>query len=394
MRFLVLCPYLPLRADHGGRIRSGVLVSALRRLGEVTIAAPVERGNRDADALTATGGVELVALPNHESRTSIARKLGHWIRRRSDILERRWSNDARARVAELIASRPWRAVVVDSTFALPLLPRPCAPPIVLHLHNVESAIFARASAGIRAGRENLVRRVESRVLAGLEAGAATRAATTIVVSEHDRELLLDIAPRARVAVVENSVDVAGLPLLPRPVGRDGPRLLFVGSFDYPPNVAAVRELVVEHLPVLRASHPRIGVQVVGRDPNGEVGAIVRGTGVEASGFVADLVPCYERADAVYVPLRSGGGTRIKAIEAFALGRAVLSTRVGVEGLGVTEGVHYLSCETPQDGSGSLARVLRGEADAIVAAARRLAVERFDHAGAITRLVDAIRAAVG
>jgi glycosyltransferase involved in cell wall biosynthesis len=110
-----------------------------------------------------------------------------------------------------------------------------------------------------------------------------------------------------------------------------------------------------------------------------------GPAVELTGRVPDVVPHYRDATAVYLPLRAGGGTRIKVIEAFALGRPVLSTAVGIEGLGVAAGEHYLAIEHPADGVAALRFVLAGGTKDLVARARRLVEQRFGHERAVARL---------
>jgi glycosyltransferase involved in cell wall biosynthesis len=232
------------------------------------------------------------------------------------------------------------------------------------------------------------------MIARAERLAAKHAALTIAVSDADRDALRTLAPAARVEVVPNSVDLRTLTPLPVRRADNDPVLLFVGSYDYPPNQEAAVEIVEEHLPVLRQSWPRLQVRLVGRDRSGVVERCAqRAPGAVFRGFAGDLAAEYEVAHAVYVPLRSGGGTRIKILEAFAVCRPVIATALAVEGLGARAGVHYLPCETPEEGAASLRRVLDGGAQPIIAAARRLVEEHHGHPAAESRLAE-LFAAVG
>ena len=390
MRSLVVCPYLPDAADHGGRIRTRVFLKALVRLGPVEVGAPFpgEDGRERADRLAAELGVEVFELPDEERSPSPLGKLGSWSRGRSELFERRWSEAARAVVAARLADGP-ELVAVDSSHSLPLLPAGQTPPLLLHLHNIESALLARRDGVARGLAERVARRVEARLVGRLEAGGAGRAGLCLTTSELDADRLRQLAPAATVESVGNSINLEAAPVLPSRE-ESPPRLLFVGSLDYPPNRDAVEELVEVHLPVLRAACPELEVRLVGQDGDGELTRMARARGVEAVGRVDDLVPHYRESTAVYLPIRGGGGTRIKVLEAFAMGRPVLSTAVGVEGLPVEECVHYLRIERPEDGVAALAAVRGGHAGDVVRAARALVEAEFSDEAAVDRMAALFR----
>ena len=384
MKVLVVAPYLPFPPDHGGRIRSAVLLRALAAAHDVELLAPLPAARAPAEAWARELGIALVDLPAAPAAgASLLRKLGCWVRGRSELLARRWTPASGEVVRARLAAGGFELLVADSSYVLPLVPD-LAPPLLLHLHNVESAMFARADGTPRGPVERWQRRLEATLMAAAEGAAAARAAWTVTVSELDRLRILALAPLANAHAVPNSIDLAALPLLPPRL--DGPpRLLFVGSFDYPPNLEAARELVQRHLPALRAPFPGLCVRLVGRDDAGALRPLAAVDGVELVGYAEELLPHYQGSDAVYLPIRAGGGTRIKVLEAFALGRPVLSTAVGVEGLGLVEDRDYLRCETPAQGAAALQRVLAGEAVAMVAAARERVAQRWSHDAAMAQL---------
>jgi len=282
-------------------------------------------------------------------------------------------------VTRLIREQNFALTVLDSTFVLPVF-ESMTPRVLLHLHNLEHAVFARTDAQPRSFTDRWTRKIEARAVRCIEKSAIAFFSPTITVSDHDRQLALGLVPTAKVLTVPNSVDLERLPLQPMaPTGA--PRLLFVGSLDYPPNLEAVTELVERHLPVLRASFPDLTVRLVGKDPRG-VAARFRGiAGVETIGPVDDLLPHYRASHAAYLPIRSGGGTRIKILEAWALGLPVLSTAIGCEGLPARDGVALRCFETPEQGVAALREVLAGQNNTLRANGRRLVEERFSHAAA-------------
>ncbi len=390
---LVLAPYVPHPLTHGGSIRTRLLLEAIAADHTVHFVAPVasdaERGNLMALAAQLRLQVHAVAVPA-STRPDITRKLLAWARGRSELLGRRWGDGAAHAVATIATNVRPAAIVADSSFVLPVLP-PLPAPLVLHLHNLEGGVFARPGAMRRSFTERLTRSFEARAITASEAQALRRAAATITVSDLDREVALALAPGARVVCVPVSVDLARMPLLPLPPVQPGPvRLLFVGTIDYPPNFEAIEELVAQHLPALRAAFPGLVVRLVGRDDNDQL-AVFRGVeGVEVVGTVADVRPHYEASHAVYLPIRTGGGTRGKIIEAWAFGRPVLSTAIGAEALAGTEGQHWRRFESPQQGVAALRDVLAGGAAAMVRAGRALAEERYTHPAAFAALRAVVR----
>jgi polysaccharide biosynthesis protein PslH len=126
-------------------------------------------------------------------------------------------------------------------------------------------------------------------------------------------------------------------------------VLFVGSLDWYANEDAVREFAIRILPLLRSRNPRITFQVVGRRPSDRLKTILsKLAGVEMVGEVCDVRPYLAQARAIVVPLRIGGGTRIKILEALAMAKPVISTSIGAEGLAVRNGRDYLLADSPEE----------------------------------------------
>ncbi len=257
----------------------------------------------------------------------------------------------------------------------------CAAPegcrTVLSLHNVGSVQYARMArldvgvwrrAGFRA-KAWLVGRSEARY--------AARFSHLIAVSSADAALLRRTNRSLPVSVVENGVDCARFQPLPEaPSGND---LLFAGVMGYPPNADAVRFFCREILPLVRREVPDARLLIAGQSPPPEVRSLAASEGVSVLPDVADMIPCYQGARLAVVPLRAGGGTRLKILEAMALGRAVVLTSIGCEGIDVSPGRDILIADEPRDFAACVVSLLRDPAlrAALAARARQTVESRYD-----------------
>lgn len=168
----------------------------------------------------------------------------------------------------------------------------------------------------------------------------------IVMSSVDQSLLHRANPALNLAVVPNGVDLARYSVLPEAPGSK--EILFIGKMDYAPNADAALYFYREVFPLVRQAVPEARLLIVGTQPEPLIKALAVDPAVEVTGYVEDVVPYYERASLCVVPLRAGSGTRLKILEAMALGRPVLSTALGCEGLDVTPGDDILVADAPAE----------------------------------------------
>jgi len=181
---------------------------------------------------------------------------------------------------------------------------------------------------------------------GWEARYASLFDRTITVSELERDLLRSGAQGPAVEIIPNGCDTRTLVPLPEATAGNG--LLYVGTLGYPPNADAVLHFTQTILPLIRRRVPDIQLVVVGHRPSRAVQRLADRGDIVLAGPVADLLPYYRSAKVCIVPLRAGGGTRLKILEAMALGRPVVSTRVGCEGLEARDAKHLLVADAPAD----------------------------------------------
>jgi sugar transferase (PEP-CTERM/EpsH1 system associated) len=247
---------------------------------------------------------------------------------------------------------------------------------LLTFHNVCFAQAKRLSKFASTRKMKWSLRVFSGQMRWWEPRYAARFDRCIAVSEADRRLLLAANPRLRVDVVPNGVDTKTYQ--PLPMNGRSPALLFVGHMGYEPNVDAALFLTQEILPHIRRAVPDVELWLVGRNPSPAVNRLQR-DGVYVSGTVSDLLPYYGRSAVCVVPLRAGGGTRLKILEAMALNRPVVSTTIGSEGIDAVDGEHLLNADGAEAFARQVVRTMQDRelSERLAANARQLVVSRYD-----------------
>lgn len=254
------------------------------------------------------------------------------------------------------------------------------PLVVCDWHNIESELMQRYSEREPSLPRRIYAQKTARQLRALEQQATHDFDAHVVVSERDRERLLQLNPACSISVIENGVDSThysdqaveaahatwlnehdrGGSNGSQPSRRQN-RIVFVGSMDYHANIDGVVEFAREVWPTLHARHTQLVFTIVGRDPADEVRQLASLPGIEVTGTVADVRPYYREAVAAIVPLRVGGGSRLKILEAMAAGVPVVSTTLGAEGLNVSHERDILIADTNEELGEAVATVMESEA---------------------------------
>ncbi|MBN2490904.1 MAG: glycosyltransferase [Planctomycetes bacterium] len=396
LSILALSPFLPYPPDHGGRIRTFLLLRELARRGHrVALVALVESEAELARAaeLAAHGlTVQPVLHLRRFGSLTLAdrvRKATNLLRGRSDVLAR-FASPAALRVARHAMRGPWDVVLAELLWTAPLALRLDARLRVLDAHNVETVIARRTAENTTGVLARAAARLEARGLRRDETRLVSRFEAVVVVSDADRERLAERVPGAACTVIGNCVDTdVLLPLAPAPAAA--PVCLFVGSPTYPPNARAVEFFGREIFPEVRRRFSGARFVAVGADPAARLSRLAREVpGIAIPGYLEDIVTAYREATVVVVPIAVGGGTRTKILEAMALGRPVVSTTVGAEGLPITPGEHALVADEPGVFAAAIAVVHedRERARKLVDAGRRL-VEAHGSARAAGAALEAL-----
>ena len=250
------------------------------------------------------------------------------------------------RVAESLRTGPYDVVHVD-TVALSQfvdLDKPAVPSVLTH-HNIESMLMERrASVEHRPLARQYLQR-ETAKLRSYEVHMSPRYDVNIVVSPDDGQTLAARVPGVRTAVVPNGVNVEYF--TPDPT-QETPALVYTGGMNMFANRDAVTYFLDEIWPLIRKRLPDTKFFAVGQDPPKELRAYAaRDPNVIVTGFVDDIRPYVRKAAVYVVPLRVGGGTRLKVLDAMAMGKAMVSTSIGCEGIAVKPGEHLMTADTPE-----------------------------------------------
>jgi len=240
----------------------------------------------------------------------------------------------RQQLNDCLSSKSPDVVVCDFLDAAINFPERLTTPSILFQHNVESEIWRRhAETSTSLGRRQIYKREFAKMLR-YERAMVRKFDHVIAVSEHDRSLMSAWVDASRIDVVPTGVDLEEY-RFDENAPPSGPLVVFVGAMDWEPNVDAVEHFCAKAWPAITARVPEARFRIVGRNPDRRVQNLA-GASVEVTGSVPSVVEHLREAAVVVVPLRIGGGTRLKIYEAMAVGKAVVSTTVGAEGLDVRD----------------------------------------------------------
>lgn len=262
------------------------------------------------------------------------------------------------------------------------------PPLVVDSHEIAYDLARQyARTGATVGRR-LYAGINWRKLRREELAAYRGADGVCLCSTADERRLLDQVPGTRTVVIPNAADVEYFQPRPADPPPDGRTVVYFGLLSTAPNVDGVVHFVQDIWPRIAEVHPEARFKIIGGRPPASLLALA-GPRVDITGFVEDLRPHLAGAAAVVVPLRLGGGTRLKIVEGMAMGKAIVSTSLGAEGIDAVPGRDLLIADQPGAFADAVNRLLSdpGLAARIGQAARRLAVERYAWSTAANRLED-------
>jgi polysaccharide biosynthesis protein PslH len=365
MRTLFVCDSPPFPLDSGSHQRVYHLLKALARISEVTLLC----GTPEGDLCP-----ELEAIRSLYKRVFPFRR-GDRAREFSGIRAWVWlkvlfkyhlhpvepalvrinrSAEAEQRLAELL-TRDFDLVWVETMAAMSWLPPTVRSRVVVDLYDLEHRKLERELRNGLRHRFRLLHAAELLKMRRFEKGLVRRPYEYAVCSEIDRRAL---GGGQTVWVIPNGTE---LPLPGERIEGGNPVVLFCGTLFYGPNVDAIKYFSREVWPRIRREEPRAKFLVVGRQPSPEVMRLHDNQSVTVIGPVPDVGPYYRQAAVVVAPIRFGGGTRIKILEALGHRKAVVSTTLGAEGLDVQHGKHLLIADTPAGFAQACASLLRDSA---------------------------------
>lgn len=348
MKILVIDEEFPWPLDSGKRIRSFNLISRLAPKHEVCYLAYGESGSESFNHLKQPG-ITPLTVPRQAPRKSgllfYVRLLQNLFSSWPYIVSSHYSRVFHHALREEVEKRRPDLLLCEwSPYAVFLKDLP-GPKKLIVAHNIEHRIWRRYYDN----ESNPIKRwyigLQMRKLERFEGQAFAWADAATAVSESEAEIIRSFVPGMPVSVIENGVDLDYFAPQPYPVNSS--RLVFVGALDWRPNQDAVRYFVSDILPVLNGMGIQIEIDLIGSNPPPDLIALSRRPGVNLVGHVPDVRPFVARAGVYVVPLRIGGGTRLKILEALAMKKAVVATPVGAEGLDVSDGENIMLADTPE-----------------------------------------------
>jgi len=342
-RILVIDEALPHPPDSGKRIRTWELLRRLARLYEIKLVYS-EEGDTPATAVEAAraADIEPLAVPRRQLKKKGARFAWDLLRNLAlpvpyMVMAHR-TRALCAAIRDQVATWKPDLIHVEWTPLTANIPSDNHIPVCVSAHNVESDIWARYLENETSFARRRYIALQLRKVRAFELKALGGASAVTAVSENDADRIRSWTGQAHVTVVPNGVNADYFS--PDPDVEVQPHeILFVGSLDWRPNLDAVTWFLDEILKPLRAREPRAVFQVVGRNaPQWLLDRAKSIEGVEVHGSVPDVRPFVARAAVCAVPLRIGGGSRLKICEALSMERPVVSTTVGAEGLDLSDGI--------------------------------------------------------
>lgn len=360
-RILYITYGLPYPPNSGAKVRDYYFIRHLAQHNEVVCCCLLYPSDDPAHVQDLQRmGIDTHAFPQRTSAlariNAVAR---HGLARLPLAAADYYNPDMFAWIREFAESQPLDFVQVEHSFLATYtlaLPERLRGRTWLDLHNIAEQQYRRMAELPQGLSRRWIARLKAFLMAGLETQAVALCGRISTVSRLEAEWLLARAPGREITVIENGVDAKACAMLPDE--PDSQRVLFVGSMDYLPNVDAVRWFCASILPLVQGEVPGARLDVVGRCPVPEVLALRECPGVAVTGTVEDLRGYYQRARVVVVPLRAGGGTRLKILEAMAYGRAVVSTGMGCEGLEAQHQEHLLMADDPAEFAAGVVALMR------------------------------------
>ncbi len=389
LRVLQFAPRVPWPLDTGAKLRNYHLARVLSEKFRMMLLAFAEP-ERDASPLKKV--YERIVTVKRDAGYSLGKVLRGAVGRTPLPVLNYTTDEMKQALAALLNEQEFDLVQIESIHLMAYLPIIRAARnhsiVICDWHNVESELMRQYSE-----REtSLVRRAYARRTARLmneaEQDALRKFDAHIAVSEEDAERLRRLNSTVRIFVIENGVEASYYADEQNGSGIKD-RIVFVGSMDYHANIDAAMNFSRNVWPMLSQKKPELTFTIVGRDPSSAVRELSSIPGVEVTGSVEDVRPYYRRAIAAVVPLKVGGGSRLKILEAMASAVPVVSTTLGAEGLQVRDGENILLADTDRDFAEKVITLIERQElrTAIVDAGRALIAHRYDWAKLGASLAD-------
>lgn len=361
MRILILDEEFPWPLNTGKRIRSYSLARELTKYHSVEYMG-YARENSGSVSHFREVGIEPHVVPLLDRQVSGPRLYWRLLKNLWSpypyIVTSHYTERYKQALEKVLAAKEYDLIICEWTpYAIYVQHMPAIKRIAV-AHNIESSIWRRYEENEVNSAKRVYMRIQRQKVEAFEQNCFRWFDGAVSVSEPEAATIKQFGVSYPVAVIDNGVDTEYF--APRDTVQPQPCLVFTGSMDWRPNQDAARYFVEEIWPTVKRRCPQMQVFFVGRNPSPDVKALEQQQGVFITGTVDDIRPYIADAAVYIVPLRIGGGSRLKILEAMAMKKAIVSTAVGAEGLKVENGRHLLIADTPEQFAEAVERCLENE----------------------------------
>jgi glycosyltransferase involved in cell wall biosynthesis len=402
MRLLWLSHFIPYPPKSGKHLRSYHLLRGVAAQHEVDLFAFIEDPWLEIFYSSRAAGMEQCARElgricravHFQEMDRLRRPGGRWRTALAGLvsadcytLRTLHSPAARRALANFVAGKSYDLVHFDTIGLVPFRGMFAETPATLGHHNIESHMLLRRASTESHPLKKLYFFQEGSRVQRREAASAAQFAYHITCSDLDRQRLEAIAPRARAVTIPNGVDVEYF--RPTSTPAVSPSLIFVGSLNWYPNVDAVQFLLKEIWPLAKVANPSLRLDIVGSAPAPAIVSLAAGLeGVTLHGYVDDVRPYLNAATLYICPIRDGGGTKLKILDAFAMQKCLIAHPIACEGIAATVGRHVMYAESALEFAQWIGYLLAHpqEREEMGRAARALVTEQYSFAQIARRLV--------
>jgi len=355
----LLCPL-----DAGGKLRTANILKQLKKRNHITLVALRYQGDDDKAVIDTQSYCDrLITISFQETSKGTISFYNEIFRNLMDdkpyVIAKYSSSELRLSVQSIIDNEKPDLVICDFPHSYEALPNQTIIPFLLFQHNVEADILSQLAENANNYIVKSYFRIQSKRMARYEGEICRKASHIIAVSEHDKIIYSKRYHADHCDIIATGVDIDYF--YPSKNSGDSNKLVFTGSMDWLANQDAIRFFHSDIFPKIRQNIPGIELTVVGRNPPKDILQLRNQNGIHITGRVPDVRPYIADAGIFIVPLRIGSGTRMKILEAMSMGKAIISTSLGAEGIPVAHGQDIILSDTPDDFAKQIIRLSKDKA---------------------------------
>lgn len=340
MKILMLTPYVPYPPNSGGQTRTFNLIKNLSKKHEITSFSFVRTDQATPDLSELKKyTVDIKTFKRNRAFSSIPNIIKTGFSLYPYLVNMYLSPEVKEAIKQEITRKKFDLIHVETYYIMPNLPATNIP-ILLAEQTIEYLVYQHYAETTKLFFTKPLLYIDVAKHKYWEKYYWEKAKKVVAMSNADRKRMLGLSPNLDVDTVPNGVDQEWFSQKLKKKIRNYPRFLFVGQFNWLQNIEAATILVNDIWPSIKVQLPSAKLWIVGRNPTDRIKNLA-GEGIEVSDDIEDIRVAYQNSDVLIAPLFGGGGTRYKTLEAMASHLPVVSTEIGVEGLGIINGVHAL-----------------------------------------------------